>query len=169
MNEKEISKDITLIAATSENNALGKDNQLIWHISEDLKRFKRLTQGHAVIMGRKTFESMPKALPKRTNIILTRNREYTATDAFIAHTIQEALAFTGDDKQPFIIGGGEIYTLFLEVSNTIELTRIHNSFEADAFFPAIDTTKWLLITEEKNMPTQDQPYTYSYLTYKKIS
>ena len=79
------------------------------------------------------------------------------------------MAFTGDDKQPFIIGGGEIYTLFLEVSHTIELTRIHNSFEADAFFPAIDTTKWLLITEEKNMPTQDQPYTYSYLTYKKIS
>ena len=93
MNEKEISKDITLIAATSDNNALGKDNQLIWHISEDLKRFKRLTQGHAVIMGRKTFESMPKALPKRTNIILTRNRQYTATDALIAHTLQEALAF----------------------------------------------------------------------------
>lgn len=169
MNEKEISKDITLIAATSENNALGKDNQLIWHISDDLKRFKRLTQGHAVIMGRKTFESMPKALPKRTNIILTRNREYKATDALIAHTLQEALAFTGDDKQPFIIGGGEIYTLFLEVSHTIELTRIHNTFDADAFFPAIDTTKWLLIAEEKNMPTIDQPYTYSYLTYKKIS
>ena len=169
MNEKEISKDITLIAAISDNNALGKDNQLIWHISEDLKRFKRLTQDHAVIMGRKTFESMPKALPNRTNIILTRNREYTATDALIAHTPQEALAFTGDDKQPFIIGGGEIYTLFLDVSHTIELTRVHNTFEADAFFPAIDTTKWLLIAEKKNMPTSDQPLTYSYLTYKKIS
>ena len=91
MNESVFQKDITLIAAASENNALGKDNQLIWHISDDLKRFKRLTSGHAIIMGRKTFESMPKALPNRKNIILTRNRAYKANDAFVAHTIEEAL------------------------------------------------------------------------------
>ena len=89
MNHLNSSKEIILIAAASENNALGKDNQLIWHISEDLKRFKRLTEGHAIIMGRKTFESMPRALPKRKNIILTRNENYKAKNAFVAHTIEE--------------------------------------------------------------------------------
>ena len=104
MSEVNSSKEITLIAAAAENNVLGKDNQLIWHISEDLKRFKRLTQGHAVIMGRKTFESLPKALPNRMNIILTRNQNYKAKDAFVAHTPKAALELAGDDPVPFIIG-----------------------------------------------------------------
>ncbi|MFQ3340839.1 MAG: dihydrofolate reductase [Flavobacteriaceae bacterium] len=167
MNETEISKDITLIAAASDNNALGKDNQLIWHISDDLKRFKKLTQGHSVIMGRKTFESMPKALPKRTNIILTRNKDYKALDALVAHTIEEALAFAKGDQQPFIIGGGEIYNLFLSAAHSIELTRVHGDFDADAFFPAVDSAKWKLIAEEKHESTPDQPHAFSYLTYKK--
>lgn len=167
MNESEFQKDITLIAAASDNHALGKDNQLIWHISNDLKRFKQLTSGHAIIMGRKTFESMPKALPNRKNIILTRNASYQANGAFVAHTIKEALELAGDDSQPFIIGGGEIYTLFLSVADTIELTRVHDHFEADAFFPEIDLQDWTLVGEEKNEATQDQPYAYSYLTYKK--
>ena len=105
MNELKFSNEITLIAAASENNALGKDNQLIWHISEDLKRFKKLTQGHAIIMGRKTFESMPKALPDRKNIILTNNKDYKAQGAWVAHTIEEALKLTDKDSQPFVIGG----------------------------------------------------------------
>src|SRR6056300_41081 len=105
MSDSNSSKEITLIAAASENNVLGKDNQLIWHLSEDLKRFKQLTLGHAVIMGRKTFESMPKALPNRTNIILTRNKNYKAENALVAHTIEQALSFTGEDIKPFIIGG----------------------------------------------------------------
>ncbi|HAS19272.1 MAG TPA: diacylglycerol kinase, partial [Flavobacteriaceae bacterium] len=104
MDDSKSSKEITLIAATSENNALGKDNQLIWHLSEDLKRFKRLTQGHAVVMGRKTFESLPKALPNRKNIILTRNKEFQAEGAWVAHTVEEALNLTDGDNQPFVIG-----------------------------------------------------------------
>lgn len=167
MNESVFQKDITLIAAASENNALGKDNQLIWHISDDLKRFKRLTSGHAIIMGRKTFESMPKSLPNRKNIILTRNRAYKANDAFVAHTIEEALEFASDDPQPFIIGGGEIYSLFLPIAHTIELTRVHDDFEADAFFPEIDSQQWNLNAEEKFTSSPEQPYAYSYLTYKK--
>lgn len=167
MNDADSLKEITLIAAAAENDVLGKDNQLIWHISEDLKRFKRLTQGHAVIMGRKTFESMPKALPKRTNIILTRNKGYRAENALIAHTPEEALAFTEDDSKPFIIGGGEVYSLFLAVADVIELTRVHQNFDGDAFFPKIDPTQWDLISCKKQEASQDQTYAYSYLTYKK--
>ena len=169
MNHLNSSKEIILIAAACENNVLGKDNQLIWHISEDLKRFKRLTEGHSIIMGRKTFESMPRALPKRKNIILTRNENYEAENAFIAHTIKEALDLTGDDPTPFIIGGGEIYSLFLSFADSIELTRVHKNFEGDAFFPEIKNTEWKLVATEKHYSDNDQTFTYSYLTYKKIN
>ena len=168
MNESEASKEITLIAAVSENNALGKNNQLIWHLSEDLKRFKRLTQGHSIIMGRKTFESMPKALPNRKNIILTRNKGYKAQNAWVVHTIEEALKLTEGDSQPFIIGGGEIYKLFLYHADSIELTRVHGTFEADIFFPEIDYKNWELVEEEKHLSSENQPYDYSYLKFKKI-
>ena len=167
MNESKSSKEITLIAAASENNALGKDNKLIWHLSEDLKRFKRLTQGHAIIMGRKTFESMPRALPNRTNIVLTNNKDYQVKDAWVAHSIDEALRLTDGDPQPFIIGGGEVYKLFLPIADKIELTRVHSSFEADAFFPEVASTQWDLVEEEQHHSSFDQPYDYSYLTYKK--
>ena len=169
MDDSKSSKEITLIAATSENNALGKDNQLIWHLSEDLKRFKRLTQGHAVVMGRKTFESLPKALPNRKNIILTRNKEFQAEGAWVAHTVEEALNLTDGDEQPFVIGGGEIYSLLLPFADKIELTRVHDTFEADTFFPEINLQNWDLIKEEKHFSSVDQPYAYSYLTYKKIN
>lgn len=159
-------KDITLIAAVSENHALGKDNQLIWYIPEDLKRFKRLTQGHAVIMGRKTFESIPKALPNRKNIILTHNPNYTAEGVVVVHTIEDALKAAADDPQPFVIGGGEIYKLFLPIAQTIELTRVHASFEADAFFPNLNPNQWKVVQEENYLASEDQPYAYSYITYK---
>lgn len=167
MTKSEFHKDITLIAAASENQALGKDNRLIWHISDDLKRFKRLTSGHCVIMGRKTFESMPKALPNRKNIILTRNTSYQANNAFVAHTVKQALKLADKDTKPFVIGGGEIYSLFLSVAVSIELTRVHEHFEADAFFPKIDMKQWNLTKEEKHTASFDQPFAYSYLTYRK--
>ena len=148
-------KTITLIAAAAQNDALGKDNDLIWHISEDLKRFKRLTTGHAIIMGRKTFESMPKALPNRTNIVLTKNKNYKAEGAVVASTIEEALVLAGEDNQPFIIGGAQIYSLFMDHCNRIELTRVHHDFEADVFFPKIDTSKWKISKEEFISKTED--------------
>tara|TARA_B110000908_G_C10252899_1_gene453339 strand:- start:241 stop:822 length:582 start_codon:yes stop_codon:yes gene_type:complete len=160
-------KTITLIAAAAQNDALGKDNDLIWHISEDLKRFKRLTTGHAIIMGRKTFESMPKALPNRTNIVLTKNKNYKAEGAVVASTIEEALVLAGEDNQPFIIGGAQIYSLFMDHCNRIELTRVHHDFEADVFFPKIDTSKWTISKEEFISKTEDQPYNYTYITYDK--
>ena len=160
-------KEITLIAAASENNVLGKDNRLIWHISDDLKRFKKLTLGHSIIMGRKTFESMPKALPNRNNIVLTRNNNYKAKNAIVAHDLKKALELTGEDLNPYIIGGGEIYNLFLPIANRIELTRVHDIFDGDAFFPEIDLNQWKEIARENIEATKEQPYHYSYITFEK--
>ena len=158
---------LTMIAAAAENNALGKNNDLIWHISNDLKRFKRLTSGHAIIMGRKTFESMPKALPNRTNIVLTNKRDYQPEGALVVHSIEKALTLVKEDPQPFIIGGGEIYRLFMPYCDRIELTRVHHSFEADVFFPEIDLNQWKEIAREKVDATEEQPYHYSYITFEK--
>ena len=157
-------KNITIIAAIGENNELGLDNKLIWDIKEDLKRFKKLTTGHSIIMGRKTFESISKALPGRLNIVLTKNKNFKFKNVSIASNIHEALELTKDDEQPFIIGGSEIYSLFINMAQTIELTRVHNNFKADTFFPDINFGKWNKIYEEKfnldNLP-------YSFITYKK--
>jgi len=160
-------KKITIIAAVSENNVLGKNNKLIWHIPDDLTRFKKLTIGHSVVMGRKTFESMNKPLPERKNIILTRNKNYKAKGTLIAHNIQEALNYCENDNQPFIIGGGEIYNLFLNISDKIELTRIHKLYNGDAFFPKILEKKWRLINSKKNNFNNDKSLEFSYLTYIK--
>ena len=160
-------KEITIIAAVSENNVLGKNNKLIWHIPDDLKRFKKLTLGHSVIMGRKTFESISKPLPKRKNIILTRNKNYKAKGTFIANNIQEALNFCKNDNQPFIIGGGEIYKLFIDITDKIELTRIHQSYNGDAFFPEILEENWKLIYSKKNNLNKNPIIDFSYLTYIK--
>ena len=160
-------KEITIIAAASENNVLGKNNKLIWHIPDDLKRFKDLTLGHSIIMGRKTFESITKPLPQRKNIILTRNKNYKAKGTLIAHSVKEALDFCKNDNQPFIIGGGEIYNLFIDISDRIELTRIHQSYNGDAFFPDILEEKWKLIDSKKNNFNKTISIDFSYLTYLK--
>ena len=120
---------ITIIVAASENNVIGNNNKLIWHLSDDLKRFKNLTKGHYVIMGRKTFESMPRALPNRTNVIITRKENYIADNAIVTNSLESALKIASDDAQPFIIGGGEIYNIALNISDRIELTRVHHNFE----------------------------------------
>lgn len=167
MNLASKGKQITMIAAASANNVLGKDNQLIWHIPDDLKRFKKLTSGHAIIMGRKTFESMPKALPNRINIVITKNKNYQATDALVCHSMKEAFELAGDDEQPFIIGGGQIYTAGMAWADKIELTRIHQDFEGDTFFPEIDKQQWEIIMQDEYPKTEENPIPFSYITYKK--
>ena len=134
-----------LIAATSLNNALGKDNKIIWHLPDDFKRFKELTSGHYIIMGRKTFESFPKPLPNRTHIIITRQNNYHPEGCLIAKSLQEAIAKAPENESIFIIGGGEIYNQSIEIADKIELTRVHHHFNADTFFPEIDEKKWKLI------------------------
>lgn len=156
---------ITMIAAAGENNALGKDNDLVWHLPNDFKRFKELTTGHYIIMGRKTFESFPKPLPNRTHVVITRNTDYKPEGAVVVHSMDEALALAKEDPQPFIIGGGEIYKIGLEYADCIELTRVHGKFEADTFFPEIDDNTWELVKRDLHGADERHEYGFTYLTY----
>jgi len=158
---------ITLIAAASKNNALGKNNDLLWHLPDDFKRFKKLTTGHKIIMGRKTFESFPKPLPKRVHIIITRDRDYQVDfdDCIVVHSIEAALKLVENDEISFVIGGGEIYRQSEKYATRIELTRVHKAFEADTFFPEIDLNDWELIEEEYHARDEKHKYDFTYLTY----
>ena len=154
-----------MIAAVAENNALGKDNELIWHLPNDFKRFKALTSGHHIIMGRKTFESFPKPLPNRKHIIITRQKKYQAEGCIIVESIEEAINICPKDENSFIIGGGEIYTLGLPYTDKIEITRVHESFEADTYFPEINKKEWKIVSSEFNKKDEKHKYDYTYQTF----
>lgn len=159
-----------MIAAAAENNALGKDNDLLWHLPDDFKRFKKLTTGHKIIMGRKTFESFPKPLPNRTHIIITRDKNYEVDfeDGIVVHSLEAALKLAENDALAFIIGGGEIYKQGEPYATKIELTRVHATFnDADTFFPEIDTASWILVSEELHPKDNRHQYDFSYMTYLK--
>ena len=160
---------IIMIAAAAENDALGKDNDLLWHLPDDFKRFKTLTSGHKIIMGRKTFESFPKTLPSRTHIIITRDLKYKVTDedCIVVHSLEEALNLVSPQEDVFVIGGGDIYALALEISDIIELTRVHASFDAHAFFPTINNEHWELITSEHHPADERHAHAFTYETYHK--
>ncbi|EMY80933.1 dihydrofolate reductase FolA [Psychroflexus gondwanensis ACAM 44] len=158
---------ITIVAAAAENNALGKDNDLIWRLPDDFKRFKALTSYHHIIMGRKTFESFPKPLPNRKHVVITRQENYKNETIEVVHSLEEAIQFSSTEDQIFIIGGGEIYKQALPFANKIELTRVHGEFEADAFFPEIDEEKWDLVNSEFHDKDEKHKYSFSYLTYTK--
>ncbi len=159
---------LTIIAAASENNALGKDNQLVWHLPDDFKRFKSLTSGHYIIMGRKTFESFPKPLPNRTHIIITRQTDYQVPEGcMLVSGLQEAIEICPKNEEVFIIGGGEIYKQSITIADKIELTRVHNTLEADTFFPEIDATQWKLVFEEFHAKDEKHDNNFTFLTYVK--
>lgn len=158
---------ITIIAAIANNNALGKDNQLIWHLPADLKRFKQVTLNHHIIMGRKTFESLGKPLPKRTNIVITRNKNYNAEGCIVVNSLQEAIEAAKEDENPFILGGAEIYNQAIEIADQLDLTFVHHAFDADAFFPEIDTTIWKETLRENFKADEKNKYDYSFVTYLK--
>ena len=130
-------RELTIIAAVSINNVIGNNNKLIWKLSNDFKRFKNLTTNHSVIMGRKTFESLPNPLPGRDNIVITRDTNYSKPNIQVCSSIEDAINLTKIDTQPFIIGGGEIYTQTINIVDRIELTRVHEEFDGDAYFPEI--------------------------------
>ena len=159
---------VSIIAAASENNAIGMNNKLIWHLSDDLKRFKTLTSGHHIIMGRKTFESFPKPLPNRTHIVITRQPNYKVpNDVIVVNTLEDALDASKNDSQPYIIGGGEIYKEAILIAEKIELTRIHETFEADTFFPEIDPAIWKETNSVFYKKDDKNEYDYSFVTYKR--
>lgn len=164
---KKKTNQLTIIVAAGENNAIGKDNQLIWHLSDDLKRFKKLTNGHHIIMGRKTFESFPKPLPNRKHIVITRQSDYKAPEGvIIVNNLEDAIDAAKSDEQPFIIGGGEIYKQSMDLANKLEITRVHANFEdADTFFPDIDTTIWKEIGRTTHDADEKHAHAFSFITY----
>ena len=168
-NSNNLNQMITIIVAASENDVIGNNNKLIWHLSKDLIRFKNLTKGHHVIMGRKTFESMPKALPNRTNVVITRNKNYTAENITVVDSLENALKVCKDDPQPFIIGGGEIYRIGLTYAKRIELTRVYHNFEGDTTFPQIDKNLWKEVKNIKMFDIENHNYNFSFITYDKIN
>ena len=157
---------LTIIAAASETNALGKDNQLLWHLPEDFNRFKTLTSGHYIIMGRKTFESFPKPLPNRTHIIITRQNDYQAPEGcIVVSSLENAMELCPANEEAFVIGGGEIYQQSLDIVDKIDVTRVHTTIDADTFFPEIDTNSWKLVFEEFHPKDEKHAFDFTFLTY----
>jgi len=159
---------LSLIVAVSENGVIGKDNDLLWHLPDDLKHFKRTTRGHHVIMGRKTFESQgSRPLPKRTNIIITRNAHYQAEGCLVVHSLDEALARVEDDQEPFIIGGEKIYRMALPRVERIYLTRVHATVEGDTFFPETDMAEWQEVDRYYHEQDENHAYAFSVITLER--
>lgn len=160
---------ISIIAAISENNVIGRENKLIWHLPEDLKRFKELTTGHTVIMGRKTFESLGKLLPNRKHIILTRDTTYQVPDenVQVINDINELEKYIKEDEEHFVIGGAIIYRQLMDKANKMYITKIHQKFEGDAYFPLIQEEQWELVEKTKGPQNEKNPYNYDFLVYQR--
>ncbi len=157
---------IIIIAALSTNNALGKNNQLLWHLPDDFKHFKTLTSGHFIVMGRKTFETFPKPLPNRTHIIITRTKKYKAPEGcFIAENIAQALELCPKNEDVYIIGGGEIYNQSIQIADKLELTFVNETFEADTFFPEIDPELWQIVTEKYHPKDEKHIVDFTFKTF----
>lgn len=156
---------IIMIAAAAENNALGKDNEMVWHLPDDFKRFKQLTTGHHIIMGRKTFESFPKLLPNRTHIIITRQKGYHPEHCIVVDNMKGAIEKAPKGEDVFIIGGGEIYNLGLPFADKIELTKVHSEFEADAYFPELDPAEWELTDEVFHPKDEKHNFDFTFQTF----
>jgi dihydrofolate reductase len=155
---------ISIIVAVSEDLGIGKDNELLWHISEDLKRFKRLTSGNTVIMGKKTWESLPRRpLSGRKNIVLTDNPQESIENSVTAYSLDDALSKCVHDEEVFIIGGGSIYRLFMPIADRLFITHVHKNAPADVYFPEIDQSIWEITEKEefKAAENNDIPYTYT--------
>jgi dihydrofolate reductase len=158
---------ISIIAAISDNGVIGRDNALPWHVSSDLKRFKSLTIGHHLLMGRKTFESIGRPLPGRSTIVVTRNSSWSADGVQTAASIEEALRLANDDREIFIAGGAEIYRQTLRRADRLYITRVHAEMNGDAFFPEYDdVTEWRLEDSEHFDADDRNEYPFSFLTYR---
>lgn len=167
----EISKrlDLALVVAASTNNAIGKNNHLLWNLPNDMKFFKNVTWGFPVLMGRKTFEELKKPLPGRINIVITRQPGWTVNDVITAKDLEDALAkaVATNCKQIFIIGGGEIFKQSMTIADTIYLTRVHAEFDGDSFFPVIDEKEWQLVSNTDFPADEKHAYPYSFQVWKK--
>lgn len=159
---------VTTVVAMGRNREIGKENQLLWHLPKDLKHFKELTSGHPIIMGRKTYESIGKPLPNRTNIVISRKLDWFQEGILIVGSIKEALKFSQKmDEQVFIIGGGNIYEQTLEVTDRLEVTLVDAALDADTFFPAIDENLWQKTSESCQEKDEQHAYEFCFQTYER--
>ncbi len=156
---------ISIIVAVAENQVIGFDNHLLWHISEDLKRFKSITLGHHVIMGRKTYESVGKPLPGRINIVVSRKENYKVEGCLVAKSIDDALELAKEDSEVFIIGGGDIYKQALPLTEKIYFTRVHAGFPGDTFFPELNLSEWATESITKGKPANDDGLGYTFINF----
>jgi dihydrofolate reductase len=161
-------KKISIIVAIAENNAIGKENKLLWHISTDMKRFKQITAGHTVIMGKNTFFSLPKRpLANRRNIVISDDPGDSFPGCEMAYSIREAIVKCETDRENFVIGGASVYRQFLPHAQKMYITRVHKTFDADTFFPEILSGEWEIIEEVKAMDDPQNDFAYSFVTYKR--
>lgn len=160
---------ISIIAAVSENEVIGRKGRVPWHLPEDLKRFKKITTGHHLIMGRKTYQSIGRPLPDRTSIVVSRNPKLKIKKCIVAHSLKEALRVAQDagEKEAMVIGGQSIYNLALPLADRIYLTRIHHNFQGDTFFPKIDNKKWQEISRQSYPKDKRNPFSYDFIVLKK--
>lgn len=158
---------LSIIVAKSKNNVIGKNNEIIWYLPDDLKRFKERTDGHTIIMGRKTFESLGKVLPNRKHIILSRNPDYNVEDenVQVVHSLLELQQYMDDEEEHFVIGGAIIYNLLMQYSKRIYLTQLDKDFEGDAIFPKINEEEWKEISREKGPQDSVNDFEYEYINY----
>lgn len=157
---------ISIIVAVSENMGIGKNNELLWHIPDDLKRFKKLTIGKCVIMGKKTWESLPKRpLPGRKNIVLTDDPDELFDSALTAYSVEDALEKSVSEEEIFIIGGGSVYSQFMPLAGRLYITHIHKEADADIFFPRINPETWEVILKEESQTSDDSPLPYTFVIY----
>ena len=159
-------KIISIIVAIAENNAIGKDNNLLWHISEDLRRFKRITEGHVVVMGKKTYYSLPKRpLPGRTNIVITDVAGEQIDNCLMAYSIQDAIQKMDPEGENFVMGGGSVYAQFMPYADKLYITRVNKAFEGDVFFPPIDMKSWDLVERQEITDDPQNDFSYAFETY----
>lgn len=158
---------VSIIVAIAQNGTIGDKNSLLWHIKEDMRFFRTTTSGHAVVMGRKTFESLgSRPLPKRTNIVITR-ADRAFEGALTAHSLEEAIRLAEGDEEIFIIGGAQIYREALRVADRMYITRVMHDYEGDTSFPDIDLSEWELVSEEKHDRGEEYEYPFAFLTYER--
>lgn len=161
-----MTKDISIIVAIASNYAIGKDNDLLWHISNDLKRFKQITKDHYIIMGKKTYFSLPvRPLPHRTSMIITDVADEEIDGCLMAYSIEEAVNKMDNSSENFVIGGGSIYNQFMPLANKLYITRVHKDFEADTFFPEISLDEWELKSSEMVDNDHQNDFTYTFEIY----
>ncbi|RNI25639.1 dihydrofolate reductase [Rufibacter latericius] len=160
---------IALVVAIAENRVIGKNNQLIWHLPKDLQHFKKLTMGHPMVMGRKTFEAIGKPLPGRTTVIVTRQPDYAAPEGCLVtssleEALQQGLAL---DENVLVVGGGEIYQQALPLAEVVYLTLVHESFEGDVFFPELEADAWEVTDQEEHLPDERHAYPFTFFTFRR--